>query len=107
MNTKHLLLLVVIFASPSVWMVLGIQRLINTPNGEVDTKEENIAVSVLRITLIFFPFSFIIWPVMAYLEMQLLSFLFEKFKSRMTIDDEDDQYRPLQQIDLSEMEDLV
>ena len=88
-------------------MVLGIQRLINTPNGEVDTKEENIAVSVLRITLIFFPFSFIIWPVMAYLEMQLLSFLFEKFKSRMTIDDEDDQYHPFQQIDQSDIEDFV
>lgn len=104
MKRKVPLLLLVIVVSLFVWMFLGI----NIQNGEVkivDTKEEYTATLVIAIILLFA--CLVIWPLLAYLEMKLLSFLFKKFKSKMTIDDEDEQYRPLQQIDLSEMQNFV
>ena len=89
MNMKYPWLFDVIMVLLSVWIILGSQCL---QNGEVDEKEKNTAGSVIAIIII----SIIIWPVIAYLEMQFSSFLFKKIKSRMTIDDENDQYRPLQ-----------
>ena len=105
-NRKNLWLRFVILVSLLVWNIL---EMTNTQNGEDDAKKEKTAVPEILFELfnviIIFACSFIILPVMAYLEMQLLSFFFEKFKSRMTIDDEDDQYLPLQQI--NDMEDFV
>ena len=51
--------------------------------------------------------SLIMNPMIAYLEKQLLSFMFKKLKSRITIDDKNDPYRPVKHIDLCEMKDLV
>ena len=106
MNRKNLWLRFVILVSLLVWNIL---EMTNTQNGEDEAKKEKTAVPEILFELfnviIIFACSFIILPVMAYLEMQLLSFCFEKFKSRMTIDDEDDQYLPLQQI--NDMEDFV
>ena len=51
-------------------------------------------------------FLFRLFCMMQYLELQLLSFLFQKNKSRMTIDHEDEIYRPVQQMDPSQMENI-
>ena len=102
MNSYFPWLWVLIISSLVLWITCG-QCLIYSENVAVFTKEEKTVGLLFVISLfviIIWVGSFTISPVMAYLEMQLLSFSFKKFKSRMTIDEEDDQYRSLQQTEI-------
>ena len=95
-NKKIQWLIDFIVALIAIWIFIE-----NVRNVEIDTLN-----GALEFAIVLFSY-FIMILLMAYLEMQLLSFLFQKFKSNIRNDHEDDQYQPLQQIDLCEMEDFV